>query len=228
MCFASQVGISSGTAAHAALCELSAQGALFYSDCMCDATPSGVRVGAVVVLQTQWLADAMARVISFNSTARVPHGVLDHATVADIWPLEFADPVTKTTRVLAPDATIRRTLLEMLHSFGLALQLQGVDGKLQPRSLVPSMLRTCSKPTIKWREPTDRHKVMGMTASLDAVPHNLMPQLMLRAYRHAAPGDTAVCADITFAVLKPLPFPHPSFCLRACICLDFETTAVAH
>ena len=36
--------MASGATAHAALSELSAQGALFYSDCMSDARPSGVRV----------------------------------------------------------------------------------------------------------------------------------------------------------------------------------------
>ena len=38
-----QVGICSGQDVHAALCALSAQGALFYSDCMGVATPSGVK-----------------------------------------------------------------------------------------------------------------------------------------------------------------------------------------
>ena len=145
-----------------------------------------------MVLQQQWLADAMARVISFNSAALVPHGILDHAAVSKIWPSGFKDPVTKRVRVLAPDDTTRRTLLEMIHRFGLALQLQGADGKLQQRSLVPSMLSTSKRPVIKWRDATVDHAVMGMTASLDFVPHNLVPQLLLRAYRHAPPGDAAV------------------------------------
>ena len=38
-----QIGITSGRDVHVALCTLSAQGALFYSDCMGDATPSGVK-----------------------------------------------------------------------------------------------------------------------------------------------------------------------------------------
>ena len=149
--------------------------------------------GELVVLQQQWLADAMARVISFNSAALVPHGILDHAAVSKIWPSGFKDPVTKKVRVLAPDDTTRRTLLEMIHRFGLALQLQGADGKLQQRSLVPSMLSRSTKGSaIKWRDVTEDHAVMGMTASLDFIPHNLVLQLLLRAYRHAPPGDAAV------------------------------------
>ena len=35
--------MESGPDVHAALCALSAQGALFYSDCMGDATPSGLK-----------------------------------------------------------------------------------------------------------------------------------------------------------------------------------------
>lgn len=155
-----------------------------------------------MVLKVQWLADAMARVISFSSAARVPHGVLDYNNLPTVWPSEFKDPVTKVTRVLAPDDTVRQTLLEMMHRFGLALQLQGSDGKLQPRSLVPSMLQATKKPSIKWKKVSDAHQVITRRAILmKFVPHNLVPQLLLRAYRHAPPGDDAVsvCMQMCFS-----------------------------
>ena len=148
-----------------------------------------------MVISPQWLADAMARVISFSSGTRIPDGILDHSTLDTLWPATIKDSVTGEARVLAPDSTVRQLLLELVHRFGLALQLENTDGSLQTRSLVPAVLNAVKKPLhhdVAWSEATATHQVLGLLSNLDFVPHNLVPQLLLRAYRYAPPGDSAV------------------------------------
>ena len=149
----------------------------------------------VVAISPQWLADAMARVVSFSSGPRVPDGILDHSTLSALWPATITDAVTGEERVLAPDPVMRQALLELVHRFGVALQLENKDGSLQTRSLVPGVLKPIKKPKhheVAWRKATAAHQVLGMVATLDFVPHNLVPELLLRAYRYAPPGDSAV------------------------------------
>ena len=98
--------------------------------------------------------------------------------------------------MLAPDRAVRRLLLEHVHRFGLALQLENKDWSLQTRSLVPAVLKDIKKPVhhdVKWSKATDTHQVLGRVSTLDFVPHNLFPQLLLQAYRYAPCGDSAVC-----------------------------------
>ena len=137
----------------------------------------------------------MARVISFSSHTCIPNGILDHGNLDKIWPASITDSVTGKTRVLAPDPTVRQLLLELVHRFGLALRLEKKDGSLQTRSLVPAMLKADKNPLyhdVKWREVTATHQVVGMSLKLDFVPHNLVPQVLLRAYRYASSRDSAV------------------------------------
>ena len=56
-----------------------------------------------MAISPQWLADAMARVVSFSSGPRVPDGILDHSTLSALWPATITDAVTGEERVLAPD-----------------------------------------------------------------------------------------------------------------------------
>ena len=149
----------------------------------------------IVATSPQWLADAMARVVSFNSSTRVPDGILDHSTLDTLWPATIKDPVTRATRVLAPDSTMRQLLLELVHRFGLARQLTNKHGCLEARSLILAALTAVKKSDhhdVVWRECTTTHQVLGMVLTLDFVPHNLVPQLLLRAYRYAPTGDSAV------------------------------------
>ena len=148
-----------------------------------------------MVIFPQWLVDAMARVISFSSGTHIPTGILDHNTLDTLWPATIKDSVTGETRVLPPDSTVRQLLLELVHRFGLALRLKNKDGSLQTRSLVPSVLKAIKNPThhdVAWSKVTATHQVLGLLSHLDFVPHNLVPQLLLRAYRYAPPGDSAV------------------------------------
>ena len=128
----------------------------------------------------------------------VPDGILDHKTLSTIWPQKFRDPVTDQTRVLAPDAAIRKLLLELLHRFGLAIRLKDKDGTLLPRSLVPAMMNV-SNHAEPWRTWTS-----GIKSNLDFVPQNLVPQILLRAYCHAPPGDNAVSRPVDGSYLYEL------------------------
>ena len=149
----------------------------------------------IVATSPQWLADAMARVVSFNSSIRVPDGILDHSTLDTLWPATIKDPVTGETRVLAPDSTMRQLFLELVHRFGLARQLTDKHGSLEARSLILAALTAVKKSDhhdVVWREATTANQVLGMVLTLDFVPHNLVPQLLFRAYRYAPNGDSAV------------------------------------
>ena len=137
----------------------------------------------------------MACVVSFSSDKRVPGGILDHSTLDTLWPATFHDPVTGKTRVLVCKPEVRRFLLKFMHRFELALPLKNADGSPQEKSIVPAMLKCWRDPErhdVQWREFSATHLVLGMSAVLDFVPHNLVPQLLVRTYQYAPAGNTEV------------------------------------
>ena len=154
-----------------------------------------------MVVNTQWLADAMARVVSHRSRKRVPGGILDHGqdNLNALWPEAFEDPVTTETRALVPAGShakkVRETLLRTMHRFGLALKLKHKNGLRQNKSIVPAMLGSFKDPTrhdVDWKEVSATHQVLGLLTTLDFVPHNLVSQFLKGAYQYAPPGDNTV------------------------------------
>ena len=176
-----------------ALAKLSGWGAIHHRD--------SPELRGTVVLQPQWLADAMACIIGPKNAATAAAdavvrvrterrhqlmaiGRLDHASIDQLWSAETIAGFDESNVALCP------YLLATMHAFELAYPLRDETGEPTGVSLVPSML-PIQRPVsaAPFEGLADDSRLAKMRVELSFLPQELFPRLLVRLQQYVQAGD---------------------------------------